>query len=135
MRGTPSSTCAQDYGKSSLVADSTRSRNHPNAQPASVNCVTKRGPVLWHHDARSMGEASEMRSSTEVSIDLSTEELLQDSRPSGQLETHEVSVVGTPPPATQTAPNGQQAETSNIEDAIEIELTAEQIDALLSGNL
>lgn len=65
-----------------------------------------------------------MRSSAEFSIDFSAEELLQESGPA-QTATDAS-------PMTQPQKNAASP-TANDADSIEIELTPEQIDALLDG--
>lgn len=71
-----------------------------------------------------------MRSSAEYSIDLSTEDLLQDS---STPVIENVNAKDHPPSTSSPAPT--QASVPSDDDSIEIELTAEQIDALLSGQL
>jgi hypothetical protein len=69
-----------------------------------------------------------MRSSAEFSIDFSAEELLQESGPAqASIDPAIVSSSRANPPTSAT-PAGD-------DDPIEIELTAEQIDALLDGKL
>jgi hypothetical protein len=73
-----------------------------------------------------------MRSSAEVSIDLSTDELLSDPS-AAQVEIEDIGALASTQPAAKQA-HGPEAAAAE-DGSIEIELTAEQIDALLSGKL
>lgn len=75
-----------------------------------------------------------MRSSAEFSIDFSAEELLQESGPAQATKPTAHAPSGTQADATPAAA-GTTSPTTNDDDSIEIELTPEQIDALLSGDL
>jgi hypothetical protein len=78
-------------------------------------------------------EANEMRSSAVVSIDLSTEDLLQDSSAAAQVEIDDVSAFAPPRSDAPSAPKAPAPAATECDDSVEIELTSEQIDALLSG--
>jgi hypothetical protein len=73
-----------------------------------------------------------MRPSIEVSIELAAQELLAPPSPTGMVEVDDICAVDpelrSEAPAANVA--GPQAHAG---DELEIELTAEQIDALLSG--
>ena len=74
-----------------------------------MNCVAGLRRQLWQHVSVFKAKCPAMRASKEVSIDLTADDLL----------------AALLPPAPAELPAEQ--------DTVEIELTAEQMDALLSG--
>jgi hypothetical protein len=75
-----------------------------------------------------------MQPSTEISIDLTAQELLSPPQPTDIIQVEDIGEVD---PALRTgafAASAQQApaDTASTDDSVEIELTAEQIDAMLS---
>lgn len=74
-----------------------------------MNCVARLHATLWQHDRVFTAKSPAMRAFKEISIDLSADDLLSPL-----------------PPAPASEAMAEQ-------DTVEIELTAEQMDALLSG--
>jgi hypothetical protein len=77
-----------------------------------------------------------MRPSIEVSIELAAQELLAPPSPTGMVEVDDICAVDPElkagSPANLAEPPAHLA--AHASDALEIELTPEQIDALLSGS-
>lgn len=78
-----------------------------------------------------------MRTSIEVSIDLSAQELLSLPAPAAMAKVDDICAIDPPPLAQAGAANSSHSPPANAlpqaaDDTIEIELTAEQMDALLS---
>ena len=95
-----------------------------------MNCVPKQRAPLWQHYDNYL-EATFMRSSAEFSIDLSTQELLE-SPAFGPVEVDDISSI-VPLPGTAADIVAHDRSYSMQADSIEIELTAQQMDALLNG--
>ncbi|MGH8188445.1 MAG: hypothetical protein ACREUC_17950 [Steroidobacteraceae bacterium] len=78
-----------------------------------------------------------MRPSIEVSIELAAQELLAPPSPTGMVEVDDICAVDPQLRAESTAANTAEPPartTAHADDELEIELTPEQIDALLSGS-
>jgi hypothetical protein len=80
-----------------------------------------------------------MHSSTEISIDLTAQELLAPPAPPEIIQVEDIGEIDPAlrtgafaATATQTAAQVQSAPAGETDDSVEIELTAEQIEALLS---
>jgi hypothetical protein len=116
------STCARADGGLA----SSRIRHRPDA-PA-VNCVARRRRPLWQHARVFKTKVPGMRASLEISIDLTAQDLLSLPDPTAMVEVDDICAFDPLPQAP--AANMPQPAAS---DTVEIELTAEQIDAMLSG--
>jgi hypothetical protein len=75
-----------------------------------------------------------MQPSIEISIDLTAQELMAPYTPPAMVEVEDICDVDPMLRTGAFAANTEVAE-SDADDSVEIELTAEQIDALLSGAL
>ncbi|HEX7113933.1 MAG TPA: hypothetical protein VF193_02275 [Steroidobacter sp.] len=77
-----------------------------------------------------------MQASAEISIDLDATELLSPPAPDGTIEVEDFGAIDAPPEAAAQGtqePVKSEAASAPPQDALEIELTPEQIDELLSG--
>lgn len=76
-----------------------------------------------------------MRPSIEVSIELAAQELLAPPSPTGMVEVDDICAVDPQLRVGSTAANTEPPAraAAQVSDELEIELTPEQIDALLSG--
>jgi hypothetical protein len=75
-----------------------------------------------------------MRSSTEISIDLTAQDLLSLPAPTAMVEVDDIGAFD--PLATSPAASVSSRSTAlamALDDTVEIELTAEQMDAMLSS--
>jgi hypothetical protein len=97
-----------------------------------VNCVAGLEVWLWQHGTRVKQKCRAMRAPIEVSIDLTTQDLLQPTEPSAMVEVDDICRVD-PLPFEQSAAANSPAptEVSANDDTVEIELTAQQMDELL----
>jgi hypothetical protein len=78
-----------------------------------------------------------MRRSIEVSIELAAQELLAPPSPTGMVEVDDICAVDPELRAGSAAANiarPSASPTAHADEELEIELTPEQIDALLSGS-